>query len=179
MKQEIERTRSAVECIGASAVRILLGPYFAHETGEALNESDAADDDHAATKLELAGACWVLPDFYGELEDVELISTFKKHLVRQLADASSTEYDAEATFRELWGPGGPLRLLALKSESESSGPRGVLATDPKGLLEHGHMEIVKTLTIAFLGSTDDEKRAQLAAPSTPSEQPPSDGARER
>ena len=85
MKQEIERTRSAVECIGASAVRILLGPYFAHETGEALNESDAADDDHAATKLELAGACWVLPDFYGKLEDVELISTFKKHLVRQLS----------------------------------------------------------------------------------------------
>jgi hypothetical protein len=49
-----------------------------------------AADDLGAVVLEMAGACWVLPEFYGKLEgrDEELISTLKKTTTAELIAAS-------------------------------------------------------------------------------------------
>ena len=43
--------------------------------------------------LEMAGACWVLPEFNQNLGKVELVTTFKQHLVAQL----NTLVDHEGT----------------------------------------------------------------------------------
>eukprot|EP00966_Prymnesium_polylepis_P196812 4560761-Prymnesium_polylepis.1 len=93
---------------------------------------------HGALLIEMAGACWELPEFFGNHTDVVLISTFKQKLLQSFADPnSSRSFDhakAEACFgvvRELWSLGGPLYKLALATATRDTSP----ASGPGGLLE--------------------------------------------
>ena len=48
--------------------------------------------------LEMAGACWVLPEFNGSLGDVELIATMKKQVTDSLAQAEEDGDEGEANL---------------------------------------------------------------------------------
>eukprot|EP00966_Prymnesium_polylepis_P169882 3927538-Prymnesium_polylepis.1 len=71
----------------------------------------------------MAGACWVLPEFAGRVGDVEMISTLKSRLAQTTAEQKDgadgrTEGGAQA-FRDLWGVGGALNMMARKTASRS------------------------------------------------------------
>ena len=90
---------------------------------------------YGAVVLEMAGACWVLPEFFGKLE-VELLATFKKRLIREMHQKVPEEEAAQShvslkaslgpptikwereamdVLNDLWGHGGALANLALKT----------------------------------------------------------------
>lgn len=85
-----------------------------------------------AVALEMAGACWVLPEFYGRVSDDDMITTFKSHVTRQLADPllEAKDRDLVEATRELWAAGGPTSTIALKT----IGRMQQCATDEEGLL---------------------------------------------
>jgi len=115
-------------------------------SGEPIEAGISTKEHFGCVVLEMAGACWVMPEFYGKL-DTELISTFKQHVVRQLAAQPGLEIntDVMAVMQELWGAGGPLRSLALETCRRSD----TLATEPKGLIERALRGIITSLILAF------------------------------
>ena len=58
-----------------------------------------------AVALEMAGACWVLPEFYGRVGDGDMITTLKSHLTRRLIGRADETRDKDPSdaLRELWG----------------------------------------------------------------------------
>ena len=98
--------------------------------------------------LEMAGACWVLPDFYGKLgTDVTLLATFKRQLVGQLVGEAKYEHAAPSSvLRELWAHGGALSNLALKSCTVEAQPA---ATAADGILRQCLKDTREGLVIAF------------------------------
>ena len=82
----------------------------------------AAGDGWGAILIEMAGACWVMPEFYGTLKGVDLISTLMQPLLALLnkarghahgeAEAPPSATKITAAIRGLWGAGGPLCTLA-------------------------------------------------------------------
>ena len=129
-------------------------------------EEAATEDDFACVVLDMAGACWVLPEF-SSLDGVELICTFKKHLTRQLeagptGPTSEKHVDAESVLQELWGPGGPLSSMALQTTERSK----VMGAQPGGLIEGALQDITKSVAIAFLVPLYDEKCRAIAEAKT-------------
>ena len=112
----------------------------------------------------MAGACWVMPEFYGKL-DTELISTFKQHVVRQLTAQPGLEIntDVMAVMQELWGAGGPLRALALETSKRSD----TLATQPGGLIEGALRGIITSLILAFRAPNGAKSMDLIKGYSTP------------
>ena len=131
------------------------GPFLVDASGEPIEAGISTKEHFGCVVLEMAGACWVMPEFYGKL-DTELISTFKQHVVRQLAAQPGLEMntDVMAVMQELWGAGGPLRALALETCKRSD----TLATEPKGLIERALQGIVTSLMLAFRAPNGSEFR---------------------
>ena len=91
--EEVARTRRFTELAGESAAHVQRGPLLVDESGETKQEGQAVTaQDFGCVVLDMAGACWVMPEFHGQL-NAELISTFKKHLIRQLAPRPSPPAD--------------------------------------------------------------------------------------
>ena len=103
MVDEVKRTEEIGELVGDEAIRVMRGPVYADRHGDAIDISIATvatassaphaphgvgkgavltESDFGAVVLEMAGACWVLPEFFGRIADVQLIATFKQGLVR-------------------------------------------------------------------------------------------------
>eukprot|EP00964_Phaeocystis_antarctica_P039989 scaffold22842_cov65-Phaeocystis_antarctica.AAC.8 len=101
----------------------------------------------------MAGACWVMPEFYEKL-DAELISTFKQHVVRQLAAKPDPKIDTDVmvVMQELWGAGGPLRALSIETCTRSK----TLATQANGLVEGALRGIITSLILVFRAPNDAE-----------------------
>ena len=133
---------------------------------------------HGAVVLEMAGACWVLPEFSQTLGKKELVSTLKEILVQQLgrlADfegskdvvAEMSDNESGGTLRvvrDLWGPGGPLAELISKSSSRFSKP----ATDARdGLINEWYESAVASAVIAFLPAHEHGELARGAGYEVP------------
>ena len=101
----------------------------------------------------------MLPEFYAKLDDVELVHTFKRQLVEQLQGTSNARIDAEAMFRELWGHGGCLSSMALKTTERAE----MLATQPGGLIDQALLDITSSVVIAFLAPLHNEDCQALAS----------------
>ena len=146
MLDEVKKTAQFTKLVGASAAQVQRGQFLVDASGESIEAGASTKDDFGCIVLDMAGACWVMPEFYGKL-DAEMISTFKRHLVRQLAvqPSSETYVDAMTVMQELWGAGGPLRVLALKTCKRSE----TLATKPEGLIERALHDITTSLIVAF------------------------------
>jgi hypothetical protein len=153
MLEEVAKTARFTELVGASAAKVQRGPFLVDASGERIEAAaSSTKEDHGCVVLDMAGACWVMPEFYGKL-DTELISTFKQHVVWQLAVEPSLEIsiDVMAVMQELWGAGGPLRALALETCKRSD----TLATaQPKGLLGGALRGIITSLILAFRAPND-------------------------
>ena len=141
--EETKRTKKFEVLVGADAIRVIRGPLFTTWAGEELDPStQATDNDFGAIVLEMAGACWVLPQFCNKLGSTELVSTFKKKLVDQLSANSAMQThdvdysDLQNVFRELWGAGGPLTALALKTCKRDSVCATHYAGSSPGLASH-------------------------------------------
>lgn len=110
MRREVEQTRYIKQKAGEGVIQILREPVYVERRGAVL--------------LEMAGACWVMPEFFNKCGDgVELISTLKKRVTAQLVSAGLEVWTdrgvaidvLEATLRALWSAGSPLSNLALKT----------------------------------------------------------------
>jgi hypothetical protein len=160
MIEEVAKTGRFTELVGASAAKVQRGPFLVDASGERIEAAaSSTKEDHGCVVLDMAGACWVMPEFYGKL-DTELISTFKQHVVRQLVAKNSleTSTDVMAVMQELWGAGGPLRALALKTckRSETSAlafetckRSETPVTQPRGLIDGALRGIITSLILAF------------------------------
>ena len=91
---------------------------------------------HGAFTIEMAGAVWVLPEFFGKHKGVDLISTLKTRWTDLMVDSAlgrgsleAATDKAVATIRDLWGVGGPLRTLALKTARRTPTPGSELMQD--------------------------------------------------
>ena len=105
------------------------------KTGLVQWSSQAARAEEAglgAVVLEMAGACWVLPEFAGRVGDDDMITTFKSHLVRQLGGRADEAKDKDAAdaVRELWGVDGSVRNLPTHGLVAIPGPTDAPALGP-------------------------------------------------
>ena len=83
------------------------------------------DERRGAVVLELAGACWLMPEFSEQAGDDTLISTLKARATRRLMwrrpslmgtlFGSNDAPDIAIAIHALFGPGGPMSTLALRS----------------------------------------------------------------
>jgi Ran GTPase-activating protein (RanGAP) involved in mRNA processing and transport len=146
MLDEVNKTAKFTKLVGASAAKVQRGPFLVDASGEPIVKDASTEKDFGCVVLDMAGACWVMPEFYGKL-DTELISTFKQHVVRQLAVQPDLEIttDVMTVMQELWGAGGPLRALALETCKRSD----TLETQPGGLIERALRGIITSLILAF------------------------------
>jgi len=146
MLEEVVKTKTFTALVGTSAAKVQRGPFLVDLSGDLIDEGAATEKDFGCVVLDMAGACWVMPEFYEKL-DTELITTFKQHVVRQLAVERSHEIntDVMVVMQELWGSGGPLRFLSIKTCKRSD----TLATQPEGLIEGALCGIITSLIIAF------------------------------
>ena len=138
MEAEVEQTRHVHNLVGEGVIEIRRPPeYLEDDKGEG----------HGALLIEMAGACWVLPEFHGKMKGVELISTFKKKLLDCFARADDTAFGAcLAVVKECWSPGGPLSKLSL-----ATAERGTKAAAAEGgFLQEATREIVERLAILFV-----------------------------
>ena len=72
MQREVAETRLIAREAGEGVIEILRDPIYL--------------DGYGAVLLEMAGACWVMPEFYSSNDDsVELISTLKNRVTALLA----------------------------------------------------------------------------------------------
>jgi hypothetical protein len=151
MLDEVNKTAKFTKLVGASAAKVQRGPFLVDASGEPIEEGASTEKDFGCVVLDMAGACWVMPEFYGKL-DTELISTFKQHVVRQLVVQSSLEIsiDVMAVMQELWGAGGPLRALSIETCKRYK----TLATQPGGLIEGALRGIITSLILAFRTPND-------------------------
>ena len=104
MLEEVSKTAEFTKRVGASAAKVQRGPFLVDASCEPIEKGASSDEHFGCVVLDMAGACWVMPEFYGKL-DTELISTFKQHVVRQLAVEPNLEIsiDVKAVMQELWG----------------------------------------------------------------------------
>ena len=146
MLEEDKKTTEFTKRVGESAAKVQRGPYLVDASGKPIEAGASTEKDFGCVVLDMAGACWVMPEFYGKL-GIELIATFKQHVVRQLAaqPGPNTNIDAIGVMQELWGVGGPLRALALKTCMRSE----TAATGPRGLIEGALRGIITSLICAF------------------------------
>lgn len=114
------------------------------------SEATAGANDWGAVVLEMAGACWVLPEFHDRLSDVELISTFRRNVARQYA-GSTTHVSAASVLAELWGAGGALSSVALRTVGYAS----MAADAPGGLLDVALFDLVEACMCAFLAPLEE------------------------
>ena len=147
--------------------------YIAEQAGEGVIEirRDAIYlDGHGAVLIEMAGACWVMPEFYKSASK-DLISTLKSRVTAQLVDAgvedrsmftrltssatrpltphvdgSVATESLVATLRELWSAGSPLRNLALKTAKREA----VRACDAGGRVSTWLGDLAERLMSLFL-----------------------------
>ena len=159
MLKEVAKTAQFTKLVRASAAQVQRGPYLVNASGEPIKADASKEEDFGCVVLDMAGACWVMPEFFEEL-DTKLISTFKRHLVNQLAVIPGSEnyVDAMNVMQELWGAGGPLRVLALTSHTRSD----KLATESDGLIEGALRAIITSLMVAFRVPDDDAECKDLA-----------------
>lgn len=82
-----------------------------------------------AQVLEMAGACWVLPEFQDRLGKDELVTTLRGHLDQRLSIAAGditsrgvVMEDSIALIRDLWGPGGSVIFVDSNTRSVPWGP---------------------------------------------------------
>ena len=164
MLEEVAKTTQFTKLVGASAAKVQRGPYLVDASGKPMEENAATGKDFGCVVLDMAGACWVMPEFYGKL-DTELISTFKQHVVQQLAAQPSLDIstDMMAVMQELWGAGGPLRALALETCKRSD----TLATKPGGLIEGALRGIITSLILAFRAPNVAKSKDLVKGYSTP------------
>jgi len=159
MLEEVNKTTEFTKLVGASAAKVQRGPYLVDASGDPIEEG-ATEKDFGCVVLDMAGACWVMPEFF-EKFNTELISTFKQHVVRQLAAQPSLEIsiDVMAVMQELWGAGGPLRALSIETCKRSV----TLATQPGGLIEGALRGIITSLILAFRAPKHPESQATYLA----------------
>ena len=65
-KTESEKTETVGKLLGGSAIRQLTDPLYVNEVGE--TTEDAMNGGFGGVILEMAGACWVLPEFHGKID---------------------------------------------------------------------------------------------------------------
>lgn len=147
LMEEVRQTKYIAEELRVDAVRVLHGPELGVYDGQPAEE-------FGAFVLEMAGACWLLPEFANKLED-EMISTLKSHVVRQLHAEGEKQMDKNISvknvseaFQELFGAGGSLSTMALvtarrheKKATEQDG--GMLEEMLRSIVEE-LMKIVST-----------------------------------
>ena len=142
--REAVRTQSNAQMLGSEhTLQLLRGPLYVDARGVELSaagalaagedETDSVGGDPVggdpvggalgALVFELAGACWVLPNFNAGGGSGPLFHTFHDHLSKMLSsDASAPADDATSVVRNLWGPGGPLCTLALRTATRDERP---------------------------------------------------------
>ena len=172
MLDEVKKTAEFTKLVGASAAQVQWGPFLVDAYGQPIEPSKEKDfsgveldkeKDLGCVVLDMAGACWVMPEFHGKL-DTELISTFKRHIVRKFLEPGSEKYvDAMDVMQELWGAGGPLRVLALKTFKRPD----TFATKPGGLIEGALRDITTSLIVAFRAPNGEEGSDPTKPYSTP------------
>ena len=134
-----------------------------------LSRSAASDssnfDDLGAVVYEMAGACWLMPDLKIDLDDISLISTLRSHATRLLKGVKedATDTDPTKAFRELWGPGGCLTTLALRT----TGHDHVSCVEKEGLLDRTLCNVVEELMKVFLVGIDDDAPKDAAPKDVP------------
>ena len=168
---ETARTNLISELVGAEAIRALRGPIYVGVHGEdktgltdAELEQFGLSECLGGVVLEMAGACWVMPEFYGKIGKVQLLTTFKQQIVGQLVqDEAYASCNPPLLLRNLYGHGGPLSNLSLKTVT-----RAAKAADPKkGFLAASLKTIVESTAIAFCpsaGSAAELARARGYVP---------------
>ena len=107
-------------------------------------EAKVTEDDYGAAVFEMAGACWVLPEFAKKLGKTPLVSTLKERLTLQLN--GPIEGDIRTIFRDLWGAGGALSTLFTKTARRSD----ELALSKRGLFHRWYESVAASAVIAFL-----------------------------
>ena len=99
MRKEVEQTK-----------------YIAEQAGEgviAMRREAVYLDGHGAVLLEMAGACWVMPEFYSSAgDDVELISTLKKRVTTLLVAAGLEKRRGDEPLITMAGQKLPVDTLA-------------------------------------------------------------------
>ena len=176
MSDEVQRTEEISELVGAEAIRHIRGPHYVDRYGADVNELSAehrTSNYFGAVVLEMAGACWVLPEFFGKLE-VELLSTFKKRLLREMgrgltrqptrggspakaklvAQKTWADFDfvqpewlreASEVLDDLWGHGGALTNMAMKTVTREVH----VASGARGFLMQQLRACAKSMVICF------------------------------
>ena len=141
LEEEVKRTRAMLKHIDKSAAQIVKPPEYIGERGGVV--------------LEMAGACWVLPQFAADAKrmDIKLLKTVREVLMEQcrlIPTASAATSSAAASdlsrqvVRELWGVGGPLYRLATETARPGKRP----ATS--GSILRNIAKVAEKLSIALL-----------------------------
>ena len=155
VRREVEQTKRIRSIVGEGVIEIVREPEYR--------------DGYGAFTIEMAGACWSLPQFHGTLKGVELISTLKKHITVLFTDTYLMQSEPSSNLfigtylmqsepssqgmdkslqavRELWGAGGPLSKLALKTTRlDDAG-----ACEPGGRLPKWLREVAERLAVVLL-----------------------------
>lgn len=162
MQEEVKQTMLIARQAGEGVIEIRREPMYV--------------GDHGAVLLEMAVACWVVPEFYNSAsEATDLISTLKRKVTAQLVAAGVkdcsllTGFSASATrlltseggqvghldvgteslvatLRELWSVGSPLSNLALKTAKREA----VRACDAKGRVSTWLRALMERVVVLFL-----------------------------
>jgi 2'-phosphotransferase len=173
---EAARLTEVTSLLGADTVRAVRGPLYVafngaeREAPPAISAGEgsfsklvvatptaapaapiAGDADFGGMVLEMTGACWVTPDFYGKLGKVELLTTLRGLLLQDLSGQSRSESSFVScspvtVLNELWGHGGPLSGLALKTARRAEH----VATASEGMLSTTLAQLLESLCIAFM-----------------------------
>jgi hypothetical protein len=144
MLEEYTRTLEFTKHVGASAAKMERGLFLVDTSCELIEESKSTEEDVGCFVRDMvAGACWV------STLGTELIPTFKQHAAQSDFEIDT---DAMAVIQQLWGAGGPLRALALKTCRRSE----TLATRPTGLIECTLQDIITMLILTFRVPNDAE-----------------------
>ena len=109
-------------------------------------EANVTEEDYGGAVFEMAGACWVLPEFAKKLGKTPLVSTLKERLMLQLSGPSDSDGGIRTVFRDLWGAGGALSTLFTKTARRSD----ELVLSKRGLTNRWYESVAASAVIAFL-----------------------------
>ena len=148
MRREVEQMRYVHSLISDGVVSIKREPEYL--------------DGYGALLIETAGACWVMPEFYGKLDDVNLIRTFKRMLIEMLTAPDEAHVMAQfdaccAVVRELWWSGGPLSKLSLTTASRHQ----TKALEVGGLVEETLRDLGERMALLFVAPDQTSTRFAL------------------
>ena len=125
----------------------------------------ASGQELGAVALEMAGACWILPEFSGRWGESSMITTLQLHVARALASAGGRlgaevkeNKDPTTAVREVFGPGSPLSNMAMQTVGRATHE----ATAPKGLLDVMHSKLMAEVIKVFLAGVPREHWPKLA-----------------